>query len=436
MVAARVHRPTPRAGGHAPHPEAVLARLDPDAEGAQRIGHGLDPVRFLLAELGGAADDALAARHRRREREERQLVDHPRAPRRADLGRDELGVLDLDVGDRLAARGGAVVERDPRAHALEDVQQAGAGRVDADACDAAAASRAAASRRRGTGRPRRSRPGSSSRSGSSRSAGRTSTCPGRGCARARRPRAASARCGRASGRARPPSSGRPRRAAPRAGRTTSPARSRRGARSASGVSARPSMRSGRPPPVVSTVAPICVSGSAIRPIGRGDSDSSPTSSKRLPSWPARMPGDEPNERAGVAAVDRPLRLAQPAQAHARDAHGVPALPHLDAERADGGDRRLGVGGAAEALDHGLAVGDRAEQHRAMRDRLVAGHGDAALHRPRRIDPHSPARARPTRRSPAPRAAAPPARPPTRRRPGSSARRRARARSAAARSPRC
>ena len=46
------------------------------------------------------------------------------------------------------------------------------------------------------------------------------------------------------------------------------------------------------------------------------------------------------------------------------------------------------------------------------------------------------RARPTRRSPAPRAAAPPARPPTRRRPGSSARRRGRERSAAARSPRC
>ena len=39
-----------------------------------------------------------------REREERQLVDEPRHLVRRHLGGDELGVRDLDVGDRLAGR--------------------------------------------------------------------------------------------------------------------------------------------------------------------------------------------------------------------------------------------------------------------------------------------------------------------------------------------
>src|SRR4029077_21088975 len=43
---------------------------------------------------------------------------------------------------------------------------------------------------------------------------------------------------------------------------------------------------------------------------------------------------------------------------------------------------------AKALDHRLAVGDRADQHRAVRDRLVARDGQAALNRRRRLDLHS------------------------------------------------
>ena len=78
----------------------------------------------------------------------------------------------------------------------------------------------------------------------------------------------------------------------------------------------------------------------------------------------------------LRAVDRPAGRAQPAQALAEDAQRVVAvLVDRDAERAHRRDRRLGVGRAAEARDPRLAVADRAEQHRAVRDRLVARHGD-------------------------------------------------------------
>ena len=72
----------------------------------------------------------------------------------------------------------------------------------------------------------------------------------------------------------------------------------------------------------------------------------------------------------------PLRLAQPAEAHAAHGQRVDVvLLDLGAERADRGDRRLGVARAAEAGDTRLALRDGAEKHRAMGDRLVAGHGD-------------------------------------------------------------
>src|SRR3954451_20052493 len=48
------------------------------------------------------------------------------------------------------------------------------------------------------------------------------------------------------------------------------------------------MRTGACPSVVSTLAPICASGRAIRVWSRAESDSSPTSSN-VASWPARIP---------------------------------------------------------------------------------------------------------------------------------------------------
>ena len=69
---------------------------------------------------------------------------------------------------------------------------------------------------------------------------------------------------------------------------------------------------------------------------------------------------------------------EPAEPLPEDAQRLLAvLVDLDAERADRGDRRLGVGRAAEARDARLAVAERADQHGAVRDRLVARDGEVA-----------------------------------------------------------
>ena len=82
MVAAGVDPASPKAGRDAGDRPAVLPGVDVGAAGAQAVGDRLDPVALLDAKLGGAADDALAARMRGEQRDERQLVDEPR-----DLGR-------------------------------------------------------------------------------------------------------------------------------------------------------------------------------------------------------------------------------------------------------------------------------------------------------------------------------------------------------------
>ncbi len=83
------------------------------------------------------------------------------------------------------------------------------------------------------------------------------------------------------------------------------------------------------------------------------------------------------------------------------------LVDLDAERADGGDRRLGVGRAAEARDAGLAVAERARsgprgaRSTCRRERRCARRAARRARPPSGSLARSPARRR--RRSPEPRA---------------------------------
>src|SRR5918996_3661001 len=137
MVAGGIdHTPTLRAGGNPTHPEAIMRRLDPDSKWPECLFHALDTVRLLHAQLLGAADDTLPPRAPGHEREERQLVDQPRHLGRPDLGPHELGRRHLEVSDCLPARAAPVKVGDPRAHALEDGEEARPGRVDADAVHA------------------------------------------------------------------------------------------------------------------------------------------------------------------------------------------------------------------------------------------------------------------------------------------------------------
>src|SRR5436309_1234237 len=105
MIPVRAHSPTLRAGGYTPHPEAIVTLFDAHAKGSERSCHSFDAVRFLYAQLSCAFDPALAACARRREREQRQLVDQLRHLLGAHSGRDELRGVDLEIADRLAARG-------------------------------------------------------------------------------------------------------------------------------------------------------------------------------------------------------------------------------------------------------------------------------------------------------------------------------------------
>ena len=110
--------------------------------------------------------------------------------------------------------------------------------------------------------------------------------------------------------------------------------------------------------------------------------------ERLPGLAGEDPGDQAHEGAGVRAVDRAAGPAEAAKALAEDAERVGAvLVDLHAERTHGRDRRLGVGRAAESRDPRLAVADRADQHRAVRDRLVARHGDVAEELRNGLDEH-------------------------------------------------
>ena len=96
------------------------------------------------------------------------------------------------------------------------------------------------------------------------------------------------------------------------------------------------------------------------------------------------PRQESHQRARVAAVDRLLRGDQAAESAAEDAQRVRVrLVDPDPQRADRSERRLRVVRATEAGDASLAVGDRPEQQRAVREGLVSGDADVPVDARRR-----------------------------------------------------
>ncbi len=129
----------PRSDRSALDVEVVAVDLDPGAERAEPGRDAGDPVRFLVAQLAGAADDGRAGRGRGGQAEDRDLVD-----RGGHVGRTEVHGVQArrahdQVGQRLAD---AVVGRRPvralvdvGAHRPEDVDDGPAGRIDADVVD-------------------------------------------------------------------------------------------------------------------------------------------------------------------------------------------------------------------------------------------------------------------------------------------------------------
>ena len=108
-----------------------------------------------------------------------------------------------------------------------------------------------------------------------------------------------------------------------------------------------------------------------------------------PFLPGEDSREEPHQRARVAGVDGGIRLLQSAEPDAVDDElVVREVVYLDAERADGVDRRLRVGGASEAAHVRLALGERPDEDAAVGDGLVPGHGDVPGERPSRLDSRS------------------------------------------------
>src|SRR5205809_910459 len=116
VVVARVEHAATQAGGNALDDEPVPGGADVPTQRPEPVDDGLDPVRLLRPQLGGAAHHALAARVHRGEGEERQLVDEARHLRGLDRGADEPRGPDVEVAGRLAADPAPVEDREARAH--------------------------------------------------------------------------------------------------------------------------------------------------------------------------------------------------------------------------------------------------------------------------------------------------------------------------------
>ena len=184
-------------------------------------------------------------------------------------------------------------------------------------------------------------------------------------------------------------SGRRWRTGPPGARTTSPAPMRPAACSESAAAPlRPRSRSGGQPSVSTIDAPIWRSGIATRSTGRRRIDSSP-SSVNVPLLPREDADEQPQQRArrcrrrsarsGARSPRRPTPCTRsrvgPSSSCSTRAPSCSTAAIVESVSASG----------AEPVDLHGAVRERAEQHRAVRDRLVAGRRHLAHERARRRD---------------------------------------------------
>ena len=172
-----------------------------------------------------------------------------------------------------------------------------------------------------------------------------------------------------------------RRAAP----PTSPAprRPAGGTRSAAACPARVTVAGSRSPERASTCTPMRRSGSSTRPIGRRD-ERGVAGEGGGEGVAAGDAHGEAHAGAGIAVVDDapPARGGRRRRGRAtRQAPGAVRVTRR-AEGAHGGGGGEHVLALEQALDRGLADGERAEHQRAVRDRLVARRPDRARERSR------------------------------------------------------
>ena len=127
-------------------------------------------------------------------------------------------------------------------------------------------------------------------------------------------------------------------------------------------------------------APIARSGSITRSTGRRLIEASPSSVNVRPSWPASQPGSRRMSVPALPTSIGPVRLARVAQAGA--AHDDAREVHLDerAERARRFARGARVGGLQVVVHAHRFGGHRADERRAVGDRLVRRRAQLAAER--------------------------------------------------------
>ncbi|OMP13274.1 hypothetical protein COLO4_01963 [Corchorus olitorius] len=111
---------------------AVRGRLALDAQGNQAVGHDLDAVGLLHPQLFGATQHGTPFGAGSGNEQYRELVDGQRHQFFRDIDTLEPGATYAQVGHGLAADFTLILQSDVAAHQAQDVDHAGAGRVDAN----------------------------------------------------------------------------------------------------------------------------------------------------------------------------------------------------------------------------------------------------------------------------------------------------------------
>jgi hypothetical protein len=117
--------------------KVVAVDVDSGAQRSKSLGGARNPIRLLVPQLAGAADDRRPRGLRGREAEDGDLVDGRGDVSRGEVDAPQVAGADRDVGDGLANIGlGAAFDRpllDVGAHRSKDVDDGAARWVDADA---------------------------------------------------------------------------------------------------------------------------------------------------------------------------------------------------------------------------------------------------------------------------------------------------------------
>jgi hypothetical protein len=134
VVAVRLDPPSPEAAA-ALDADPVRGRLDRAPERGGGGGDGLDPVGLRATQLAGVGDRRRCLGGAGGGRDQGKLVDRERDLGALDPRRPQVGGAGADRAGGLPAPLTLLDDLDLGAHPLEDPEQAGAGRVEADALD-------------------------------------------------------------------------------------------------------------------------------------------------------------------------------------------------------------------------------------------------------------------------------------------------------------